>query len=520
MASLGGYNNDDGGNPMKTIGLVIGGVFCFIMFLWFCYTECRIEVPGTSMAILYKKTGLDYGKGDVIAPTEEYKGVQKNVLGNGRYYRNPYVWDWEVVPQIEIPEGKLGVRIRLYGEDLPAGELIAWKENQKGIVPEVLNPARYAINAKLVDPKSDAELAGKRYYDSYAEIIELHDPVTIPAGFLGVKTELSSPLGKPNVLLSEKGKRGTQEETLEPSTYYLNPYITRVDLIDVRSQRYNLSGENEVGFPTRDGFWVTLDGIIEFRPAKKTAAKSYVIYNEAKKQEDSNIDEEIIKKVILPNARSYARLRGSNYLGRDYISGETRTIFQKDFQEHLKKTCAAEGVDIIQALVTRIEPPKKIAEPVRQRQIAKLQAAQFVKETEQQLSEQELATQKALVLQKSGLVDAAKGVIEVTTMAKQKQEVALIEASQRLAVAEQELKAAQDLASAIMSKGQADADVIMFANKAQAAGWETAVKAFGGDGDEYARYVLLKKLAPAYKKLMVNKLPSVFSEYNQSAATK
>ena len=104
-------------------------------------------MPNKHMAILTHKIGKDLEPGVVIAPSQEYKGVQKDVLTEGRYYYNPYAWDWQVVPQVEIPEGKLGVRIRMYGEDLAAGELIAWKENQKGIVPEVLRPGRYPINA-------------------------------------------------------------------------------------------------------------------------------------------------------------------------------------------------------------------------------------------------------------------------------------------------------------------------------------------------------------------------------------
>ena len=80
--------------------------------------------------------------------------MQKEVLTEGRYYYNPYAWTWQVVPQVEIPEGKLGVRIRMYGDDLPAGELIAWKENQKGIVPEVLRPGRYPINAWVAGSKT------------------------------------------------------------------------------------------------------------------------------------------------------------------------------------------------------------------------------------------------------------------------------------------------------------------------------------------------------------------------------
>ena len=78
-----------------------------------------------------------------------------------RYFKNPFFWDWVVVPQVEIPEGKLGVRTRLYGDNLGPGDLIAWSEGQKGIVPEVLRPGRHAINAWVVG-------TSKRGDDSYA----------------------------------------------------------------------------------------------------------------------------------------------------------------------------------------------------------------------------------------------------------------------------------------------------------------------------------------------------------------
>ena len=42
--------------------------------------------------------------------------VTQEVLAEGRHFRNPWNWDWRVVRQIEIPQGKVGVRIRLYGD--------------------------------------------------------------------------------------------------------------------------------------------------------------------------------------------------------------------------------------------------------------------------------------------------------------------------------------------------------------------------------------------------------------------
>ena len=120
---------------LAVIAIAAIGVLAYEM-----YTSFLIEVPSKHMAILVHKTGKDLDNTESIAPSEEYKGVQPVVLTEGRYYYNPYNWAWTVVPQIEIPAGKLGVRIRLYGENLPTGELIAFKDSQKGIVPEILRP--------------------------------------------------------------------------------------------------------------------------------------------------------------------------------------------------------------------------------------------------------------------------------------------------------------------------------------------------------------------------------------------
>lgn len=474
-------------------GMVSVSLLAAPYFVWF---HCRIEVPSRHMAVLFKKTGQDIGNDVELAPDAEHKGVQPTVLAEGRYFYNPYKWAWVVMPQIEIPQGKLGVRVRLHGENTPPGEVIAWKDDQKGIVPDVLNAGRYAINAWVIG-------SSKPRFDYFAEHIELHDPITVPAGFKGVVTNLSAPMpDDPNQLLVEAGRRGVQEKSLNPETYYFNPYVTRVDLVDCRSQRFNLSDGGQMGFPSKDGFFVALDGIIEFRVKPEEAARVFVIYNDA--SQSGTIHEAIIGKIIIPNARSFCRLRGSNHSGRDFISGETRAQFQSDFQAGLSETCGAQGVEVIQALITRIRPPQQIAEPVRERQIALQLEEQYQRQLLQQKSEQELAVEKEMVNQKRAVVAADQEVVKVVTDAKQKQEVALIEANQRLAVAEFQRKAAEDQAAATVALGKAAAEVVRFDNEAEAAGWRRAVESFGGSGQEFARWVLLKKMAPAFRSMMVN----------------
>lgn len=506
------------GGLLGTLGVVLlAGTFGLIFWI---YAFCRIEVPSGHIAVLIKKTGAEIDNATEIVSVDEFgnfKGLQEKVLSEGRYFYNPWNWEWEIVPQVEIPENRLGVRIRLYGDDLGYGNLIADAASQKGIAAEVLRPGRYPINAIVY--QSDEKPILDR--DNYAELIELHKPIVVPAGFKGVVTLLSAPMAKdPNQLIVEPGSRGVQKKTLDPGVYYINPYVERVNLVDCRSQRFNLSTGGEMGFPSRDGFWVRLDGRIEFRVDPERAAEVFVTYNDSENDNglDARVEEEIIAKIILPNARSFCRLRGSDNSGRDFILGDKRLQFQKDFQATLEKTCKSQGIEIVQALITRISPPQQIAAPVRDRQIATQQAQQYVKQIEQQSSEQQLRIEQELVKQKKALVEIEREVVKLTTQAQREQEVAVIEAEQGRKVAEVELEAAIDQAGAITAKGEADAEVIKFENEADAAGWQKSVEAYDGDGDQYARWVMLKKMAPSFRQMMVNTADSplmdIFSEFN------
>ena len=478
-----------------------------VAIIWMVYSSFRIDVSSGEIAILIRKTGQDLTNGQEIAPSLEHKGIQRDVLTEGRYFYNPYVWSWTVIPQEVIEPGQMGVKVSLTGDDLGYGDFLAnvnadGEATTKGIMPGILNPGRYPINP-------------------YVYAVEKHPPVTIPAGYKGVVTNLAAPLAEdPNQLLVKPGERGVQELALEPGTHYVNPYVTRIDRVDCRSQRFNLGEEGDMGFPTKDGFWVSLDGAIEFRVSPEKAAEVYVLFNQS--ENGPEIDEEIVNTVIMPNARSFCRLQGSNASGRDFIQGVTRTAFQEAFEKSMREACQPVGIEVIQALITKIRPPEQIADPVREREIAKQQELQYQQQTLQQESEQKLAVEKALVLQKQAVVVAEQAVVKVTTQAMQEQEVAVTKANENLAVGLLKLDASIDEAAAIEAKGKAAADVVRFDNEAEAAGWKKAVEAFDGDGQGYAQFVLYQKLSASYRRIMVNTADSpimkIFESFAESAA--
>lgn len=490
------------GNGLLAIMLLSGVA---VAASWMIYSSFRIDVSSGEIAVLTHKVGADLTNAQEVAPDETYKGIQKKVLTEGRYFYNPYSWSWDVVKQTEIMSGEMGVMISLTGDDLGYGEFLAKVDENgdattKGIMPGVLNPGRYPINPQLYS-------------------VEVHKPVSIPAGFKGVVTNLAAPLAEnPNRLLVNPGERGVQELTLEPGTHYLSPYVYRVDLVDCRSQRFNLGEEGDMGFPSKDGFWVSLDGVIEFRVDPEKAAEVYVLFNQT--NNGPAIDEEIVTTVIMPNARSFCRLQGSNSSGREFIQGETRKQFQEAFEISLQGACEPLGIEIIQALITRIRPPEQIALPVRTREIAKQQELQYKQQTLQQESEQKLAVGKAMVDQKQAVVGAEQIVVQITTQAQQEQEVALTKANENLAVARLKLDASIDEAAAIEARGKAAADVVRFDNEAESAGWKKAVEAFDGDGKGYAQFVMFQKLSPAFQRIMVNTADSpimkIFESFNDT----
>jgi regulator of protease activity HflC (stomatin/prohibitin superfamily) len=508
------FNED--GNLKRQLGSGLGAIAALAVFggglLWMCYAQFVIDVPAYHVGILVRKTGNDLANTDVVAPDDSYKGVQKEVLDVGRYFfrYDPYNWAWEIKKQVEIPDKKLGVRIRLFGDDLPYGEFLAHEDAQKGIVPGVLLPGRYPINP-------------------YLYTVEQHDPQIVPAGSKGVVINRAGKIPSRSddywqdsdkthqKLLVKKGFRGVEHETLDPGTYNFNPYEKVVKLVDCRNQRFNLAESRDLGFPSKDGFWVSLDSIVEFRVKPEMAAKVFVLYNE-----ESNgdlIDEELVRKVILPAARSFCRLQGSNNSGRDFIEGTSRTHFQEEYQRSMRDRCDKLGIEIIQALITKINPPEQIAKPVREREIAKQQEEQYQQQILQQKSEEKLAIETALVTQKQALVQAGQEVIRVTTQAQREQEVALTKAREKLGVAKFRLAATRDEAAAIASKGRGAAEVVDFKNQAEAAGWKRSVEAFDGSGGEFAQYVLYQKIASAYRNIMINTADSpimkIFESFNR-----
>jgi len=458
--------------------LIFGAAVFFGIFYW---TVCRIEPGSDQIAILIHKTGKDLPPNQIIATEPDQKGIQLEVLPEGRYFRNPYSWEWKIEKITDIPAGKLGVLTRLYGKDLSEGRIIA-SDGGKGILADVLRPGKYRINP-------------------YAYQVEFFDATSIRPGHGGVVTSLVGddlfskeiPAEMRNNYVAAPGYKGVQPTVLEPGTYYdKNPYMYSVAEVNLQSQRFEMSGEDAINFLTVDGFTVHVEGTIEYALIPAQVAKIT--------QQVGDMDD-IIKKIIMPLARGFSRIEGSKNPAKNYITGETRQQFQNNLDAHLKEKCLESGVAIRSVLIRNITPPDQIASVIRDREVAVQNARKIEQQIAQAKSQAELTRQEALAQQNKEKVEADTAAIRAVISAKQDQEVRLIAAHQDLEVAKLETAAAAAQADAILLKAEAERKVIALGNEANANVIANQVQAFS-TGLNLARHEFYQKLGPQIQTIL------------------
>ena len=474
-------------------GLGLGLLLALPAFVWYF---CRIEPGPGEIAVLTRKTGDDLPSGAIIALDPRHKGIQFEVLPEGRYFRSPYTWGWEIARITDIPAGKLGVLTRLYGRDLPPGEIVAGgdcaksgPDDAKGIVAGVLRPGKYRINP-------------------YACGIQLFDAISVRPGAVGVVTSLVGrdvldgklPPEARNTYLVGEGLKGVVPGVLDPGTYYLNPYLYNVVEVTLQSQRFVLGGEDAISFLTLDGFNVQIEGTIEFGIERDKAA---LITHQVGDMED------VLKKLILPRARGFSRIEGSKHPAINFIVGETRQRFQDNLEQHLRDKGRHWGVAIKSVLIRNIAAPDAIASIIRDREVSVQNARKFEQQIEQARSLAELTRQEMLARQNQEKVAAETSRIQAVIRAQQDLAVKLTAANQQLEVARLENRAAAAQAEAMLAGAQAERDVIALNNKAQADVLAAQVRAFKS-GINLARYTFYQKLGPRIGSLLGSDAPDSF----------
>jgi regulator of protease activity HflC (stomatin/prohibitin superfamily) len=426
---------------------------------------------------------------------------------------------------------QVGVLTRKYGNPLPPNQVLAEKEDQKGVLAEPILPGRYYLN-------------------TFAYGVELQPMVRIDPGFMGVVTLL---VGKepadPNVFVVKEGERGTQPFLLPPGVHakYSNKWMYTVVPIDVRSQKIELSEQDEVTFPSQDGFTIRTEGTIEYALDLKKVPELFVSYVDTGEMAKNGGLKNIEQKLVLPEGRSLCRIYGAQHKAVDYLTGSTRLAVQSQIERELRDMCAKEGILIRSFVIRSANPPPEILQQYQRRELARQQQEQYKAQVVTEIGYPAVTggkpkldangnplfdhgvpiveggkpkldangnpvfeggrLSKELQTRMKDRAEQLGGVaLEVATVSREAEQYGLVEltkANQRLEVAKLKLDAANDNAASKVAAGDAQAAVIRLKNQAQAAGVQVSVDAFGG-GQKYAQYLMTQRFAPAIRSVWSN----------------
>lgn len=521
------------------IAIVVAASTGLTALVWF---TCRISVPPDKCAVLIRKMGDPLPPGQLLATQPGQKGIEFEVLGPGRHFRDPYRYEWELKNLTVIPAGNpttwewihtissrarerirdgnfrpngefpmIGVVTRRIGKAPPHGQVLVKRDSDyAGILEEVLTPGTYKLNP-------------------YVYEVELHPATIIPAGFVGVVTNLFGKAPEERLTemlpeleddngattrptstqaisyvrpLAKPGERGTLEDVLQPGVYFINPKVQKITLIEIGFNEFSTSSDPkesnyQISFPSDTGFLIRVGVTVVWGIDPRHAAHTINQFGNTNG---------VIDKVIEPQLRSICRNIGSTYAARDFIQGEKREKFQRDLKVELQRVCRQKNIEVLLALVREIEvqPPDARGDHVSDDLKRTIQESYIAKEKQITKEKQrDAATAKALLEESKKKVDIARETIRAETRigvanieAEGDKLAAEIAAQANLEVATIQQQVAQLDAKRTEIMGQARADIERMKQSADSQGYKMLVDAFGS-AKAYNLYTFAEHFGPA-----------------------
>jgi regulator of protease activity HflC (stomatin/prohibitin superfamily) len=509
----------------RIIGTVVGVVLVLVgIGLGYAWTACRAYVPPDKCLVLIRKTGQELPPGQKIAE-EGQKGIQRQALGPGRYFYNPWKWDWELHDLLEIPAGDPKTWREVYAAgdaDYQVPEIEgAWP--QVGIVTslagkpwtqesEVVDAGYQGIQREVLTP-------GTYRLNPLAYKVELVDAKVVPLGCCGI---VISQLGKtpgteiitetvigPNGEATEgerrevqklagAGERGVLRDILQPGIYYLNPYVHKVAVVQIGyneiSQLKTEDIRENIRFPASDGFTIEIEVTVVWGRHPEHAAEMIARFGNVEK----------IKQIVLGQIRSICRNIGSEYESTDFIRGEKRELYQRAVTETLQRIAAKRDIEILIALIQNFEvhggtavagEEMDLKTTIQRGYIAKEEELTRQKQKETAMVKADLETAKIQieVAREQILAETRKKVAEI--LAEGNKQAEEIDAQRDLEVARIERQIAQLDAEKTRVLGKANADVEKLSNQAEADGKRMLIDAFGS-GRAYNLYTFAEQFQP------------------------
>jgi hypothetical protein len=523
---------------MNRIKTIVFGMIVLTLLIWggwtaIKWTFMRVYVGPDEVLVVIRKYGESLPQGMVVVPKDgefmNCKGILEDVLGPGRYFINPIMYDVERQPATRISAGdperwawsadgkltnpatapQIGLVSRKQG--LPTDQEVA-DAGYKGVQKEVLTPGVYKINryvdevttfpAVVIPPGSVGvvtRLFGQATEVVNASLTEIVQSTTAPT--TQETPAASQQRNIPSRLVVGENQRGVLRDVLQPGIYYLNPRMLKVDILPVGYDALTLEGTHStpdtgepIKFLSKDGYQVELDFTIVWGISPADAPT--IVANIGSW---SQVEQNVIKQAMI----SACQNEGAKYTAKELIQGSTRSNFQVALEKSLDAQVSPRNVHVLLALIRNIAIRDTTGKVATDGLLATIQKANI--EIERQLTNKqktETERKRAELEQALKLVDVARETVAAETkvkvanlLADGQKTAAELDAQRELEVSAIAQEIATLEAQTTQILGKAGADVERLKNDAQAKGAKLLIDAFGSP-QSYNNYIFAKNFAP------------------------
>lgn len=389
-----------------------------VAYVGFEWTVNRVYVENGNSLMLRYKGPLLFGSREQAKTgnwaEEGQIGILQKLRGPGRHFYCPIWWERDIVPDVVIESGQVGIVTCKLGDTLPRGQFLVdgdiGETNYKGILRKVLHPGRYRINP----------------YGYEVEVVQLQTFnsgtsekkagwVEIPTGYVGVVTNLTD-----NPITGAKA--GISENVLPPGIYPVNGREQNIDIVEVGFRHNTIevavqrdrngyvvvdeNGEPRIAdedsgiqFPSSDGFSMHIDftAIWGLMPDQAPHAIRTI----------GNVDA-VEQKIVLPQIDSILRNNGSEYKAVQLLVGDDREKYQSASLEEFHRVLDAKQITLLYGLVRHVYIPEQVRKPIQMSFVAD----ELTLTREQ---EQETAREEARLREAEAQVELASKTVEVGT---------------------------------------------------------------------------------------------------------
>lgn len=466
--------------------IILVPVLAYLTFEW---TINRIYVEeGHSLRLRYKGPLIfgsrEHAKAGYWAE-EGQIGVLAKLRGPGRHFYCPIWWEREIIKDIEIKPGQVGIVTCKLGDDLPSGEFLVDGDigdtQYKGILRKVLHPGRYRINdygyhvdiveTELIQSGNSTKHAGW---------------VDIPTGYVGVVTNLTA---NP----ATGAEAGIADHVLPPGIYPINRREQNIDIVEVGYRQSTIQvevkrdakgdvisdangepiisdEESGIQFPSSDGFSMHIDftAIWGLMPDQAPHAIRTI----------GNVDA-VEQKIVLPQIDSILRNNGSEYQAVQLLVGDDREKYQSASLDEFHRVLDAKQISLLYGLVRHVYIPEEVRKPIQMSFIA--DELTLTREQEQKTAKEEAdfreSEEQVTLASRTVEVETTKLVASREAEGNREAETIRAETSKLVAAIEKQTAALE--AEAVKVIGEATNGGKQLVEEAKADRFRLAVEAFG-----------------------------------------